>query len=61
MNKNLTEKNSDQVNKLVQDCETKTMWQSTARHEGKQAADWLVARFLMIPVKTVKAARYYWS
>ena len=60
MNKSLTEANKKQVLALVQESSIKTMWQSTAKADGKLAADRLVARKTSLPVSTIRAARYYW-
>lgn len=61
MNTNLTAANEVQVTKLVQDFYIKGLWQAKAQQFGKQNADRFVSNLVMLPVKTVKAARYYWE
>ena len=59
-NKNLTASNERSVIRLVSDIEAKARWQSVAAARGVMAADVYVSNLRCQPVKTVKAARFYW-
>ncbi len=61
MNKNLTTNNEQAVLHLVRDCTAKNRWQAVATYRGKKAADTYISNLKCQPLKTVRAARYYWE
>lgn len=59
-NKNATAANEADAQRLICDCKTRAIWQVTAEQFGKARADRRVAKMHGLPLKTVRAARYYW-
>ena len=56
----LTEANESAVLALVQDRIAAGRWKVVAEIRGKKAADIYISNLRCRPIKTVKAARFYW-